>query len=392
MEVSADSKTVTASVNAYCMDTAIRYARNTAEAIAGITVALPDHDISTLIINVPEESISHLVAESDMSLAIDLTKLIVTFDALALQAIYNAGDGGGMVLTVSLLSLSSLYEAGVSAEDLAIAGNNPLFDISVAMGGNYVTDFLGGRAVLTIPYTPASGQNILAIIPIHINADGDLFILRGMYHDYARFDGHDGYVQFATKHFSIFGVGYNPVTFTDVPANRWYRQAVDFIGARRATAGASEFNFYPDRNTTREEFLVMMMVAYGIQPDNNPLAPNFTDATGEFTGYLAAARALGLVNGVGDNRFAPTNPINRQEMTVLVYNVLELIGELPAPIPGTEPASSFQDFEQVSSWARPAMEWMVESGTIIGDRGLLTPRSPAQRSQMAQLLFNLLTK
>ena len=92
-----------------------------------------------------------------------------------------------------------------------------------------------------------------------------------------RYDPATGTVTFSTTHFSLYAVGYNPASFSDVAPTDWYYKAVSFIAARGITTGAGNGAFSPDAGLTRADFLVMLMKAYGIAPDNNP-ADNFSDA------------------------------------------------------------------------------------------------------------------
>lgn len=58
------------------------------------------------------------------------------------------------------------------------------------------------------------------------------------------------------------------------------------------------------------QFIVLLMNAYSIAPDAKP-ADNFADAGDTwYTGYLAAAKRLGISAGVGNNMFAPGKEIN----------------------------------------------------------------------------------
>jgi hypothetical protein len=110
-----------------------------------------------------------------------------------------------------------------------------------------------------------------------------------------------------------------------------------------------------------------------------------------YTGYLAAAKRLGIAEGYGGNLFAPDKEISRQEMFTLLYRALTVIGLLPAGESG-KALSDFSDAAQVASWAKDAVTLLVGAGTISGSSGKLTPNSTATRAQMAQLLYNLLGK
>ena len=151
----------------------------------------------------------------------------------------------------------------------------------------------------------------------------------------------------------------------------------------------------------------MLMKAYGIAPDMNPNpGKNFTDAGSTwYTGYLAAARRLGISAGVGNNLFAPGKEITRQEMFTLLYNALKAIGRLPrthgraVSEADDQPRgnsgktlSSFSDTGGIAPWAKEAMKLFVETGTIGGSGNRLSPKDTTTRAQMAQVLYSLLGK
>ena len=142
---------------------------------------------------------------------------------------------------------------------------------------------------------------------------------------------------------------------------------------------------------TRGQFIVMLMKAYGIAPDANS-KDNFTDAGSTYyTGYLAAAKRLGISAGVGNNLFAPEKEITRQEMFTLLYNALKAIDKLPPGNSGKS-LSAFSDAGDIAPWAKNAMTLLVETGTISGSGNRLSPKDTTTRAQMAQVLYNLLSK
>ena len=117
----------------------------------------------------------------------------------------------------------------------------------------------------------------------------------------------------------------------------------------------------------------MMMRAYEISPDIDP-TDNFSDAGSTYyTGYLAAAKRLGITAGVGNNMYMPEKEITRQEMFTLLYNTLKVIGRLPQGNSG-KALSDFSDTDKIDSWAEKAMASFVESGIIAGSNGRLNPK------------------
>ncbi len=124
-------------------------------------------------------------------------------------------------------------------------------------------------------------------------------------------------------------MGYNKVSFSDVKDGAWYGNAVEFAAARGVVTGTGHGNFDPAGKLTRGQLLVMLMRAYSIEADKDILN-NFSDAGNTYyTGYLAAAKRLGITEGLGNNLYAPDKQITRQEMFTLLYNTLKVIGQLP---------------------------------------------------------------
>jgi hypothetical protein len=131
------------------------------------------------------------------------------------------------------------------------------------------------------------------------------------------------------------------------------------------------------------------MNAYGIAPDTS-IEENFADAGDTYyTAYLATAKKLGLAGGKGGNMFAPDALISRQDMITMLYNALEMVNELPENS-DVRNVSEFSDFSSVASYAKVAMEALVEGGYVSGKGNSLDPKGLATRAQMAQILYNLL--
>ncbi|HWP80822.1 MAG TPA: GLUG motif-containing protein [Candidatus Acidoferrum sp.] len=270
----------------------------------------------------------------------------------------------------------------------AAVGGRPLISLTLEIDGKQ-TNWSNPAAPVTvsIPYAPTAAElaNPAGIVVWYIDGDGNAVCVPN-----GRYDPVTGTVTFETTHFSDYAVVYNEVAFTDVPASAWYAKAVAFIAAREITSGTGDgTTFSPEAKLTRGEFLVLMMRAYGIAPDEAP-TDNFADAGDTYyTGYLAAAKSLGISNGVGDNLYNPVAQITRQEMFTLLYNALDVMGQLPDGESG-KTMDDFTDSAQIASWAKEAMALMIETGIAGGSQGLISPTGTTSRAQMAQVLFNLL--
>jgi len=268
-------------------------------------------------------------------------------------------------------------------------GDRPLIQLSVSIDGKQ-TEWNNPNApvMVSIPYTPTEEEldNPESIVVWYIDGAGNIVTIPN-----GRYDAETGMVTFYTTHFSNFAVAYNKVSFNDVPQDAWYYRAVSLIAARGITEGTGQGNFSPAVKLTRGEFIVLMMRAYGIEPDESP-ADNFSDAGNTYyTGYLAAAKRLGISAGVGNNKYAPEKEISRQEMFTMLYNALKAIGQLPKGDSG-KTLLDFSDASEIAPWAKEAMAYLVETGMVSGSGSILNPTGTATRAEMAQVLYNLLTK
>jgi len=139
--------------------------------------------------------------------------------------------------------------------------------------------------------------------------------------------------------------------------------------------------------------ITSIMRAYGIAPGTNP-ADNFSDAGDTwYSGYLAAAKRLGISKGIGNSLFAPDKEITREEMFTLLYSALGAIRQLPSDMANpVRTLTDFTDAGQIDSWAKEAMTLLVETGIVKGNAGKLMPLDTSTRAEMAQVLYNLMTR
>ncbi len=342
--------------------------------------AVSAEEVKAVELKIPAEAIKKVSDETKAELKVVTGIGSISFNTAALSSIGASANDEDICVSMRRLETDELEE-GIREK----VGDRPVYDFSVKAGQTRISDFGGGKVEISVPYTPREGEDENAIIVYYLTDAGELQTVRG------RYDSATQTVRFTTSHLSIYVVGYNKVTFTDAGDADWFGKAVGFMAARGITKGVGGGRFAPQLNVTRADFLVMVMRAYDIKPDKE-INDNFSDAGNKYyTEYLGTAKRLGLVLGVGNNKYAPELTISRQDMFVILYRILERIGELPQ---GTDRKTleSFADKENISDYAMEAMNWFVVTGTVKGDGTRLNPKSAATRAETAQILYNLLSR
>ena len=170
--------------------------------------------------------------------------------------------------------------------------------------------------------------------------------------------------------------------FSDVSADSWYYDAVKYVHDNGMMHGVSYASFSPNAPLTRA---MLAQVLYN--RENTPAVGTtgvFSDVpAGQwYTDAVNWAAGQGIVNGVGNGRFAPNTPITREQLAVMLFRYA---GSPEAP----ETALNFSDASQTSSYALPAVRWAVSEGIVNGNAdGTLNPTGNATRAETAQMLMN----
>ena len=181
-----------------------------------------------------------------------------------------------------------------------------------------------------------------------------------------------------------------PVTsefpFVDVPEDDWAYEAVEKVYNAGLVAGTSETTYSPSASLTRAMFATVLYRAAG-EPETAGTNP-FVDATGSwYQDAVIWAYGNGVVNGTSATTFEPDTEITREQIAVMLYGYAEQLGKDTS---ARADLSAFSDADEVSSWAKEAMEWATATKVFLGGDGKLMPGDVATRAQMASILVRFL--
>ncbi len=173
--------------------------------------------------------------------------------------------------------------------------------------------------------------------------------------------------------------------FTDVEEDDWFREAVEFVYRSDLMAGVSGTLFAPNMSTTRAMIVTILYRLEG-EPAVTGVS-SFTDVP-EDTWYTQAVKwgeESGVINGYGHGLFGPEDDITREQMATILYRYAAYKGY---DVSGRGDLSAFRDGDSVGFWAVNGLSWALDAGLMAGmGNSTLAPQGEATRAQIATILM-----
>lgn len=180
-------------------------------------------------------------------------------------------------------------------------------------------------------------------------------------------------------------------TFWDIPDNP-YREEIEALAERTIINGKSETLFSPDETMTRAEFSTITIKALNLPQGEEAYFKDVEPSMWHF-GYVSTAAWFGVVKGVSETEFYPDNTITREQAAVMMTRVAKLCGNQTAI--GENDAqmilTQFDDYTNVSDWAKDAVAWCVEKGIIRDDTMEIQPKEYVTRGEVAFMVHGVLS-
>lgn len=178
--------------------------------------------------------------------------------------------------------------------------------------------------------------------------------------------------------------------FTDVSWDHWAYSAVKRVYTRGLMVGVSDTSFAPDQALSRA---MLASVLYRLAGEPAVTAENpFTDVPADrwYTDAVIWAAENGIVVGCGDGTFRPNAPATRAQTAVMLYAYANFAGRNTSQ---RADLSAFADAADVPSWALAEMQWANAAQLILGRDGkLLAPNAETTRAEMASILSTFIGK
>ena len=203
-----------------------------------------------------------------------------------------------------------------------------------------------------------------------------------------------------TEYFVVYDDSVNPLKFKDVTKTYWGYKPISRAVKAGFFVGLSEDEFGVAEGMTRAQFCQMIYQIYrydgSVMTRHKPAS--FTDVAVDAWYYKAviACAESGIINGMGDGTFDPDSNITRQDVAVIMMNVLMGADNVKAAdveallkAAREERGIAAGDFDNVSPYAK---KYVAASLGVIyyGDeKGNINPKNDITRAECAAMCSNL---
>ena len=173
--------------------------------------------------------------------------------------------------------------------------------------------------------------------------------------------------------------------FTDVSKEDWFYADVAYVHHNSLFNGTSSTAFSPKAYMTRGMVVTVLGRLADIDPSDYD-GVSFDDVNTDmyYAPYVKWAVDLGIVNGVGGNKFAPESNVSRQDLCLILSNYAD---KMDIVLRQTMQSVAFVDMDEISEYAVGAVMRMASANIVNGkENGTFAPKASAERSEVAAML------
>jgi len=174
--------------------------------------------------------------------------------------------------------------------------------------------------------------------------------------------------------------------FSDMPSSHWAYENVKKLKELGIIDGVGDNKFNPSGKVTREQFLKMLVEVVDADVKMNTTSFSDVDASAWYAPYVSTGVELGLINGITDDTFGVGAEIKRQDMAVLIVRILNSKGVVV-----TQTSETFDDENEISDYAKDAVYKVRDAGIINGYAdNTFAPEASLTRAEAATVIVKLL--
>lgn len=179
--------------------------------------------------------------------------------------------------------------------------------------------------------------------------------------------------------------------FSDLEAVEWAKPFIYYLQENHIMQGDGDGRFRPEDPVLREELLKLVLEALKLSaPADDDTAAAFEDVESGawYAAYVQTGVKLGVVNGMEEKRFGVGEAVSRQDAAVMILRAVEAAG---SALQTTKEAIAFADTEAIAGYAREAIDMLQRAGVINGyETGEFCPQNSILRCEAAKMIYQMM--
>lgn len=178
-------------------------------------------------------------------------------------------------------------------------------------------------------------------------------------------------------------------SFADVSEQHWAGSYIARLSQAGLVNGMGDGKFAPDSFMTRGQLVTVLGRLAKIDPEEYTVL-DFPDvqAGDYYAPYVAWAKDNGIVSGMDDGKFHPGDNVSREQIAALVVRFAQ---RQQIQLSQGGMAASFSDHASIAQWARDAVYQARQAGLINGRaNGAFAPKESASRAEVCAVIGRLM--
>lgn len=342
------------------------------------TFTVPNtEDTYTFTINVPEDTYHLAVSASEQVVVAEHTSS-------------GGGGGGGVTAYTIEATAGSNGSISPSGKTAVVSGEDATFVITPDSGYRVADVLVDGKSVgavrsytfenvkanHTISVTFEEGEQVIdpdeTGVSDWLNTADHIVYLNGYVDGTFRPDDNMTRAEVAQMFYNLLNDKDVAITvsFSDVASDAWYAEAVNTLASLGMITGVGDNKYEPDRSITRAEFTAIAMRFADLATGGENV---FSDVAEDawYHDYVVGSIQYGWINGYSDGTFRPENTITRAEVTTIVNRMLGRSADRTFIAEHADELRSFSDVT-TSHWSYYAVMEATNAHDFTKDNGVET--------------------
>ncbi len=190
-------------------------------------------------------------------------------------------------------------------------------------------------------------------------------------------------VMFPIRESGIFAAYESTVSFDDV-SDHWAKVYIETMAARDIINGIGNNLFAPNQNIKKGDFIKILVEMLELKASSNS---SYSDVSSSdyYSAQIAAAKEYGILAAFNGDALGAKDNATREEVMVMIAATMKLMNKSGQKAD----LSKFSDSDQISDYAKDSVAELVGMGIIEGSDGKLNPKSELTRAEATKLIYSV---